>query len=100
MKLNGIELLEDRIAEYCRRNQIRELSVFGSVLRPDFRADSDVDLLVEFEADAHIGFMALGRMARELAAIIGRKIDLVPKDGLKPLIRDSVISSSRKVYAA
>ena len=100
MKFNGIEIPADRIAEFCRRNQIRELAVFGSVVRGELRADSDIDLLVVFEPDAAIGFLALGRIQRELSAIIGRKVDLVMKDGLKPLIRDEVISSSRTLYAA
>jgi len=100
MKLNGIEIPEARIADYCRKNQIRELSVFGSVVRGELRADSDIDLLVVFDSDAEVGFLALGRIRRELSTIIGRTVDLVPKDGLKPLIRDEVISSSRVVYAA
>jgi hypothetical protein len=100
MKLNGIEVPDERIADYCQRNQIRELSVFGSVVRGGLRADSDIDLLVVFEPDAVIGFLALGRIQRELSAIIGRNVDLVLKDGLKPLIRDEVISSSRTLYAA
>jgi predicted nucleotidyltransferase len=100
MKFNGIEIPEDRIAESCRRNQIRELAVFGSAVRGELRADSDIDLLVVFEPDAVVGFLALGRIRRELSAIIGRKVDLVMKDGLKPLIRDEVVSSSRALYAA
>jgi len=100
MKFNGIEIPGDRIAEFCRQNRIRELAVFGSVVRGELRADSDVDLLVVFEPDAVIGFLALGRIQRELSVIIGRKVDLVMKDGLKPLIRDEVISSSRTLYAA
>jgi hypothetical protein len=100
MKFNGIEIPGDRIAEFCQRNRIRELAVFGSVVRGELRADSDIDLLVVFEADAVIGFLALGRIQRELSAIIGRKVDLVMKDGLKPLIRDEVIASSQTLYAA
>lgn len=89
----------EAIAEFCRRNQIRELALFGSVLRKDFRADSDVDVLVEFEPEAQIGLMALGKMQRELAVLFGRSVDLVPKAGLKPIIRDSVLASAQVIYA-
>ena len=90
----------ESVAEYCRRNQIRSLSVFGSALRDDFRHDSDIDVLVEFEPDAQVGFMALSRMQRELAELLQRRVDLVPKNGLKPRIRESVLSSAEVVYAA
>ncbi len=73
--------------------------MFGSVLRADFRPDSDVDVLVEFEPSARIGFLALGRMQRELAALFERPVNLVPKDGLKPVIRREVLASTEVIYA-
>ena len=76
------------------------MEVFGSALRDDFRPDRDVDVLVEFEPDAHVGFLALSRLQRELAALLRRPVDVVPKDGLKPLIRESVLSSAEVLYAA
>jgi hypothetical protein len=76
------------------------LALFGSVLRDDFRPDSDVDVLVSFESEARIGFITLSRMQRELSEIFQRSVDLVPMDGLKPIIRESVLSSSQDVYAA
>lgn len=94
-----IELPIDRINEICRRYHVRELSVFGSALRDDFRPDSDIDLLVEFEPDAQVGFLALAALMRELSEAIGRKVDLVPKNGLKELIRNSVINSAKVLYA-
>jgi predicted nucleotidyltransferase len=100
MKIGHLDVPDQALIEYCRRNQIRELSVFGSVQRDDFRPDSDVDILVEFEEDAEIGFLALSRIRRELSAIIGRDVDLVPKDGLKTFIRQSVLDSSEIIYAA
>jgi len=100
MKIGHLDVPDQALIEYCRRNQIRELSVFGSVQRDDFRPDSDVDILVEFEEDAEIGFLALSRIRRELSAIIGRDVDLVPKDGLKAFIRQSVLDSSEIIYAA
>ena len=75
MPKSRIDIPKDRIADFCRRNRIRRLALFGSVLRDDFRADSDIDILVEFEPDARIGlrFFAL---EQELSEILGRKVDL------------------------
>ena len=69
-------------------------------MREDFRPDSDADVLVEFEPDAQVGFIALSRMQRELAELLQRPVDLVPKEGLKPKIREAVLSSAEVVYAA
>lgn len=98
----GARILIDRqqIAAFCSRWQITELSLFGSVLRDDFRPESDVDVLVVFAPEAAIGFLALGTMRRELTAILGRPVDLVPKEGLKPLIRNEVLGSAEVLYAA
>jgi len=95
-----ITIPKDKIADFCHRNQIRKLSLFGSALRTDFRPDSDVDVLVEFEPAAQIGFITLSRMRRELAELLGRPVDLVPREGLKPKIREAVLSSAEVVYAA
>lgn len=95
-----IAVSRDEIADFCRRNQIRSLSLFGSVLRPDFRAESDVDLLVEFEPDAQVGLLALSRLRRELSELLGRPVDLVPSEGLKPLVEESVLGEAELLYAA
>ncbi|MGH2558728.1 MAG: nucleotidyltransferase family protein [Thermomicrobiales bacterium] len=87
------------IGEICRRYRVRELALFGSSLRDDVRPESDIDLLVEFLPDAHVGFMALGKMERELAALLHSDVDLGPKRGLKPVIRDDVVASSRILFA-
>jgi predicted nucleotidyltransferase len=84
----------------CKRYRVFELSIFGSALRDDFRPDSDIDLLVQFEPSAQIGFLALAALQRELSELAGRKVDLIPKAGLKPLIRDSILSSARVLYHA
>jgi len=89
-----------QIAAFCRKHRIRRLALFGSVLRDDFGPESDVDALVEFEPDAHVGFLALARAARELSALLGRRVDLVPQAGLKPLIRDEVLTEAEELYAA
>lgn len=93
------DLPRDDIADLCRRYRVRELSIFGSALRDDFRDDSDLDLLVEFEPDAKIG-VELIDLQLALEDLLGRRVDLAPKRGLKSLIRDSVLSSARVLYAA
>lgn len=94
-----VPIPQEQLSEFCRRNGVRSLALFGSVLRADFRPDSDVDILVEFDPAVRIGFMALGRMQRELEAIFHRPVDLVPREGLKPRIRSRVLDSSEIVYA-
>ncbi|PYS75832.1 MAG: nucleotidyltransferase [Acidobacteria bacterium] len=100
MPTAAIEIPFDRLAEFCRRYQVRELSLFGSALRGDFGPDSDVDLLVEFDPSAQVGFLTLTKMQRELSALIRRRVDLVPKRGLKEKIRQAVLDSAEVIYAA
>ena len=100
MRSTNIDLPMDAIRTVCVKYRVRELALFGSALRADFRTESDFDLLVEFEPEAEVGFLTLARMQRELSAILGREVDLVPKGGLKPLIREDVLSSARVLYAA
>ena len=90
----------DALSELCQQYFVRELELFGSVLRDDFRDDSDIDILVEFEPDAPIGLIEYVRLQRELATLLGRSVDLVEKAGLKPLIRDHIIASARPLYAS
>ncbi len=99
MSKGHIELPKGKIADFCRRNHIRKLLLFGSVLHGDFRPDSDVDLLVEFDP-AHIpGFFKLARMERELSEIIGRKVDLRTPQELSKYFRTEVISEAEVQYA-
>lgn len=79
---------------------MQELALFGSVLTGNFGEESDIDLLVTFRPGAHVGFLTLARMRRELEEMSGRRVDLVPKGGLKPAIRDSVLATARVLYAA
>ena len=95
-----ISLPDQELSSFCQRYHVRRLALFGSVLRDDFRPDSDVDVLVSFEQGAHIGFLTLSRMQRELSVMFRRRVDLVPMDGLKLVIRDSVLDSAKEVYAA
>lgn len=88
------------LEQFCKRYSVRRLALFGSVLRDDFGPESDIDILVVFKPGARVSFMTLGRMQRELSTIFDRKVDLVPQEGLKPVIREAVIASSQEVYAA
>ena len=90
----------NRIAEFCRRWNVVELAVFGSVARGDFRENSDIDVMVTFAPEAHIGLLSLARMENELSAMFNRKVDLVTKGGLKPLIRDEILAEAEVLYAA
>ena len=96
----AIDLPMDVLADFCRRWKIVELSLFGSALRPDFGQRSDIDLLVEFAPDMEIGLLAWAQCQRELGALFHRRVDLVPRDCLKPLIRDAVLASAKVLYAA
>jgi predicted nucleotidyltransferase len=94
-----ISIPKKELKEFCHRYQVDRLALFGSVLSQNFRRDSDIDVLVSFEPDAHVGFLTLSRMQRELSELSKRKVDLVLMDGLKPVIRDSVLSNIEEVYA-
>jgi predicted nucleotidyltransferase len=94
------DLPVDKIIDFCKRNRVQELALFGSTLTERFSGESDIDLLITFQPGARVGFLALARAQRELEDLLGRKVDLVPKGGLKPAIRDSVLASARVLYAA
>ena len=95
-----ISISKRQLAAFCQKYQVRRLALFGSVLRDDFRADSDVDVLVQFLPEAKVSFITLGKMQRELSSLFQRPVDLVPQDGLKAVIRDEVLTSAQEVYAA
>ena len=78
-----IPIDHERIAEFCRKWKITEFALFGSVLREDFRPDSDVDVLVTFAEDAHWGLFGLCRMEDELREIFGREVDLVNRNAVE-----------------
>lgn len=90
----------DALARLCAEFGVQELAAFGSVLRDDFSDASDVDLLVEFQPGRRVGLFELLRLQNRLEDLVRRRVDLVPKDGLKPLVRDQVLSGARTVYAA
>ncbi len=82
------------IEAFCRRHHIRKLSLFGSVLRADFHAESDVDFLVEFEAGQSIGYFDLARMEIELTEMVGRKVDLRTPEELSRYFRQRVLDAA------
>jgi len=100
LHLGDIEVDEAQLADLCRRYRVRELSLFGSTARGEMRPDSDIDMLVEFLPGAQIDLVDYAGLVLDLSRLLGRKVDLVSKNGLKPLIRDSVLEEARLVYAA
>ncbi|MBI2939323.1 MAG: nucleotidyltransferase family protein [Chloroflexi bacterium] len=96
-----IAIDRQRIAEFCRRHQVKTLALFGSVLRDDFRPASDVDVLVDLEPDAKVSLFEFAGMQDELAAIFGREVDLVEKRGLRnPFRRRAILETAEEIYAA
>jgi len=95
LKIDATEL-----ASICKRFRVVELSVFGSVVRGDEHQASDIDLLVLFESEAPVTLFTLAELQSELAALLRRPVDLVPKEGLKPAIRSEVLSEAQILYAA
>jgi hypothetical protein len=89
-----IRLPHKKLADFCRRNYIRKLAFFGSVLRDDFGPESDIDVLVEFEPGKTPGFAFFG-LQEELSAIFGRKVDLNTPGFLSKYFRDQIIREAR-----
>lgn len=93
-----VDISTERVAEFCQRHHIRKMSLFGSVLREDFRPDSDVDVLVEFEPGAVVGLIRLAGIERELSELIGRRSDLRTPADLSRYFRDKVLRTARTLY--
>jgi predicted nucleotidyltransferase len=100
LQLADMQVDEARLADLCRRYQVRELSFFGSAARCEMRPDSDIDLLVEFLPDAEIDLVDYAGLMLELSYLLERRVGLVSKNGLKPLIRASILQEARLFYAA
>jgi uncharacterized protein len=98
----AIALPEAAIEQFCQRWQVQEFYLFGSVLRHSFRPDSDVDVMVQFAADARWGLMALVKMKDELALIFDRKVDLLTKKSIEQsdnwIRRKEILSTARLIY--
>jgi len=95
-----IDVDKEKIVVFCVKHHIRKLAFFGSVLRDDFREESDVDVLVEFDEGHEPGLIALAGMEEELSSIIRRKVDLRTPEDLSRYFRDKVVSTAEVEYVA
>lgn len=99
-----LALSAETLASFCRRWRVAELALFGSVLRQDFRPDSDVDVLVRFAPEADWSLFDHVRMEQELKALLGRDVDLVSRRAIErshnPIRRNAILSTAHTIYAA
>jgi uncharacterized protein len=97
--LARLGVTSEQVAELCRRSGIRRLTVFGSALRQDFGADSDVDLVVEFEPGQRVGLRFFD-VKREFESLLGRPVDLLSREHIREAYRHEILSSAEDVYVA
>lgn len=95
-----IDVPRQQLADLCRRHHVRRLAFFGSVLRDDFRPDSDIDVLVEIDPGKTVTFFTLARLENDLADMLGRRVDLHVPRMLHPYLRDKVLSQAEDVFVA
>src|SRR3989304_4276828 len=104
MNRTKIDIPKEKIDEFCQKWKIVELSLFGSVLRDDFRSDSDVDMLVTFSPDAEWSLLDHVAMEEELSVILGKKVDLVSRRAIERsenyIRRQHILSSVQTIYVA
>jgi hypothetical protein len=93
-----ISISKEKIDQFCRRNRIRRLAFFGSVVRDDFSPESDVDVLVEFDQGCGVGMITLAGMEIELSRILERNAEIHTYQGLNPLFRDRVLGEAEVLY--
>jgi len=91
---------KEKLIEFCRRNHIRRLSLFGSAVHGQLRPDSDIDLLVEFEPDRTPGLFSIVKMEMELSNALGRKVDMRTAEDLSQYFRDEVVENAKLQYQA
>ena len=94
-----ISIDRETLGEFCRKHYIKRLAIFGSALRDDFRPDSDVDVLVEFQP-GHVPGLDFIAIERELSELLGRRVALVTPKSLMPRIRDQVLASAAPLFSA
>lgn len=94
------DVKRSRLHELCKQFNVRKLASFGSAVRGPTHAKSDLDLLVEFDPQARIGFIALARLTDALANLFEAKVDLVPKNGLHPRLKDEILAQAEVLFAA
>jgi uncharacterized protein len=95
-----IQISKDILNDFCRRCRIKQLSLFGSVLRDDFGPQSDVDVLVEFEPGATVGYFELADMESELSELLGRKADIRTPAELSRYFRQEVLAAAEPQYVS
>jgi len=99
-----IEIDREKVEAFCKKWKITELSLFGSVIRDDFRPDSDVDVLVRFSKDSHWSLSEYIHAEEELAKILGRKVDLVEREAVEEnpnwIRRDHILNHTEPYYVA
>src|ERR1017187_6201534 len=100
LQLGDAKVDEKKLGEICRHYNVRELCLFGSAVRGEMRAGSDIGVMGEIDPGARVGLLKFESLSEELEALVGRKIDLVTKRGLKAWIRPQVLKEARVVYAA
>ena len=95
-----VSIDRERLAEFCRKHYIKRLAIFGSALRDDFRPDSDVDMLVEFQP-GHVPGLDFIAMERELSGLLqGRRVDMITPKFLSPRLRSQILASAEPLYVA
>lgn len=95
-----IAVSDAEVASICKRYQIRELSLFGSVARGEHGPDSDVDFLVDFQPEAQTSLLDVTGLIEDLSSLVGRRVDIAIKRALKPRIRSEVLGEARVLYGA
>ena len=99
MPTTALEIPSTAVADFCRRHHIRKLALFGSILRSDFRPDSDIDVLVEFEP-GYVPGLAFFAMQEELSVLLGRRVDLNTPASLSRYFRARVLQEAETLYAS
>ena len=99
MNYHGVEIPGEAVGRFCRRNHVRRLSLFGSILREDFGAESDVDVLVEFEAGKVPSLLGMAGLEIELSEMLGRRVDLRTPEDLSRYFRNEVVEGAVLQYA-
>ncbi|NQV34520.1 MAG: nucleotidyltransferase domain-containing protein [Phycisphaeraceae bacterium] len=101
MRFHSVELPKDRIVEFCQSKKVTEFALFGSILTDTFGPDSDIDVLVSFDAACRYSLLDLARMKQELEVLFDREVDLVEKASLRnPFRKQAILNNMEIVYAA
>jgi predicted nucleotidyltransferase len=99
-KSKNLKISKKQLSEFCKKNHIRKLSLFGSALRDDFVPDSDMDLLVEFGPEARIGLIGFAGLELELSKILRRRVDLKTPASISKYYREKVLAEAEVQYDA